>query len=659
MTSSDPTQETTAVDEVLEEAEAALEDSAGVQRALLERRFPDKAHIALILTALLVAAVAFGIGRMTSGGGEPEASHDHEASGKATVWTCSMHPQIQSPEPGDCPICGMDLIPLEEGGGDALTPDQIRLTENAKALASIQTQFVGPADRAQHAELRLLGRLDHDETRMRTVTAWTSGRIDRLKVASTGATVSRNQPIATLYSPEIYAAQQDLIQARKLLERLEDGLPVARSSAEATRRAAQQRLRLLGVSDGEIRRMERAKTAWRHVQIRSPFAGTVLEKLVAEGQYVSAGTGIYRLVDLSSLWVQLDAYERDLPLLQVGQSVSLSFEAFAGEVFKGRVAFIDPVVGARTRTTRVRVEVANEDRRLRPGMFAEAVVDGSGAEADLPSLTIPASAPLFSGRRSLVYVEVPGASEPTYEAREVRLGPRLGDSYPVVAGLEYGERVVTHGAFRLDSDLQIRGGNSLMARPDDTSPAAFDRVIELSDADRAQLAPVIGAYLDAQEALAADDLDKARGSVKRLLEATPGVLFKEASAEAPLRFMKDELAVHSRYFVRASGIAPARAAFEKLTFQISRMLEVFGNPLDQPIRLAYCPMAFNNRGAEWFQRGEEIRNAYFGTEMLQCGEIRDAFGSGAFKAAEPKAEAASAPDSAPASHPASQPGGGQ
>jgi len=433
----------------------------------------------------IVALVAFGLGRGLIGGSEAPApvtgSDDHAHDTKETIWTCSMHPQIRQTEPGQCPICGMDLIPVEGAtGANEGDPRRVSLSERAKILARIRTaeaQRLGSG----RVERRLLGRVDYDERSLRTVTAWIGGRIDRLHVSTTGERVKRGQVIATLYSPEVYSAHQDLIQARQQFERLQDGAtPSSRRAAELALDAARDRLRLVGVPDGELRTMERADKPSERARIRTPFGGTVIERLATQGSYVETGTGLYRVADLSTLWVQLDAYESDLPMLKAGQGVLLRVEALPGEEFKGRVTFVDPVLDPQTRTARVRIEVKNQDRRLLPGMFVEASVqsDGAGKSAEQAPVVIPATAPLFTGRRSVVYVEVEGAEKPTYEARVVTLGPRMGDLYPVLAGLQDGERVVIHGAFAIDADLQIRGGDSMMKVPDDgdtpEEPAAID-----------------------------------------------------------------------------------------------------------------------------------------------------------------------------------------
>jgi Cu(I)/Ag(I) efflux system membrane fusion protein len=358
----------------------------------------------------------------------------------------------------------MDLIPVESSTDREATPTRVSLTERAKTLARIRTAEATRLG-SGGTQRRLLGRVDYDETSLRTVTAWIGGRIERLHVSTTGERVRRGQTIATLYSPEVYNSHQDLIQARQQLERLQQAAtPSARRSAEAALDAARDRLRLLGVPAAEVRAMERADKPSERVRIRTPFGGTVIERLATQGSYVQTGTGLYRVADLSTLWVQLDAYESDLPVLKTGQEVILRVEALPGERSVGRVTFVDPVLDPKTRTARVRIEVENEDRRLRPGTFVEAIVrsDPEQGPVDDAPIVIPATAPLFTGRRSVVYVEVDGADAPTYEARVVTLGTRLDDRYPVLEGLAEGERVVVHGAFAIDADLQIQGGASMM-----------------------------------------------------------------------------------------------------------------------------------------------------------------------------------------------------
>ncbi|MFW5924539.1 MAG: efflux RND transporter periplasmic adaptor subunit [Myxococcota bacterium] len=583
----------------------------------------------------VVAVVAFVLGT-TLGAGDGASERRHEghahaegASDEETVWTCSMHPQIRRSEPGQCPICGMDLIPAsgsEEGGGADDDPTRITLSERSKVLARIRTAPVERLDDTA-AERRLLGRVEYDETTLQTVTAWAGGRIDRLHVDVTGVRVRRGQPIATIYSPEIYQAHQDLISARKQAGGAAGD--VQRSTAQSALAATRQRLRLLGVPDAQITKMGEAEQPSRNIAIRTPFGGTIVERLATEGQYVETGDGLYRLADLRRLWVQLDAYESDLSRLSKGQEVKLEVNALPGQELIGKVAFIDPVIDPQKRTAKVRIEVENPDGKLRPGMFAEAVVNTGTPEAGESPLVIPASAPLFTGRRSLVYVQVPEATQPTYEARVVKLGPRMDTVYPVIAGLRAGERVVEHGAFALDADLQIRGGISMMSIADDTEHGPYDDIVEVPAAFREALGKRLAPYLRLQEALAADDREAAGKAAAALVEGARA-FDGSASPEGRRAWepIQEPLATHAQQVARASSLDEARETFQQVAEQMARVLRVFGNPFDRPLRLVHCPMAFDEEGAEWLQTGETIDNTYFGSEMRTCGEIRATIGPG-------------------------------
>jgi Cu(I)/Ag(I) efflux system membrane fusion protein len=578
----------------------------------------------------LVVMLVLGLvlGAQFGGGGEAPAdsethSEEHAAasSAAAPIWTCSMHPQIRMKEPGSCPICGMDLIPAASSKGEDHNehPGRLSLSPRARALAEISTE---PVVRTEpRAEVRLLGRVEHDESRLRTVTPWTGGRIDRLLVRETGTRIRKNRVVAKLYSPEIYAATRELVLAAEQARKLGRGDLRAAGLGASTLEAARTRLRLLGVPDDEVARIERSGKAPQHVEVRSPFAGTVLERHVEEGQYVSAGTPLFSVADLSELWVQIDAYESDLPYLSVGQEVEFTVEGVPDEVFVGKIGFIDPVLDRQNRTARVRVEVENRDGQLRPGMFASAVIL-AGGDAAKSQLVVPNSAPLFTGRRSIVFVELPSQSRPTFELREVRLGPQAGPVYPVLAGLSEGEKVVTRGAFLLDADLQLAGGRSMMTLPDD-SAASDEPELRVTSAFLESIAPVASAYLEAQEALAADDVDRAKVALGGLAAAVNDL---DPPGGRPLREAWQEsastLGGHARHAANAATIGELRSAFEHVSHALERVLQRFGNPSDAPLRVAFCPMAFDSRGARWIQRDEALSNPYYGAAMLRCGEFR-------------------------------------
>jgi len=308
----------------------------------------------------------------------PPAGPEHEHPGEQTAvqtqqwWTCSMHPQIHQPKPGKCPICFMDLIPIATEDG-VIGERQITFSKEALKLMEIQTT---PVERKfVEAEIRMVGKIDYDETGVKNITAWVPGRIDRLYVDFTGITVNKGDHMVDLYSPELISAQAELLQALKAAGSVKDSTSeLMKRTTLATLDAARDKLRLLGLARAQIDKIESSGAPVTHITIYSPMGGTVIHKHATEGMYVDTGTPIYTLADLSRLWVKLDAYESDLPWIRYGQEVEFSTEAYPGEVFKGRISFIDPVLNMKTRTVKVRVNVDNPDGKLKPEMFVRAVV---------------------------------------------------------------------------------------------------------------------------------------------------------------------------------------------------------------------------------------------------------------------------------------------
>jgi len=630
------------VDQAAASAEPAVTD---------RRRSPRQSALRTIGTiAVLGVCVVIGvaIGRIGGSDDHHPPTEVHAASGHGSVWTCSMHPQIRMSEPGQCPSCGMDLIPADaapDGLEHSSSPPTVTLSAQAQALAGVMTTAVVRTE--PRTEVRLLGRVDYDETRLRMVTPWTDGRIDTLKVRVTGARVRKGQVVAQLYSPEVYAATRDLVVAAGQADKLSAGMHGSGALAAAAVSSAREKLRLLGVSNAQIKSIEKSRTAPKQVPIRSTFAGTVLKRNVEEGDYVKAGTALYHIADLSRVWVQIDAYESDLPHLSVDQSVLVQIDSLPNETFMGKVAFIDPIIDRKRRTARVRVEVPNDDGRLRPGMFAQAVI-----EADLGDkasyLVIPATAPLFTGRRSVVYVPVPGKPG-TYELREVRLGARAGPVFPVLAGLSEGERVVSSGAFALDADLQLDGGRSMMTLADDRV-ADGKRHVTVTPQMLAEVEPVVTAYLRAQVQLSDDDLAGARKSLEALADATNSVdLAAPRATRDAWQVLASTLAGHARHAAVAKAEGDTRAAFEQVSMAVIELLRAFGNPVDSTLRVALCPMAFDSRGARWVQAKEKLRNPYYGSAMLRCGDFKLTVLPGEHLAA-PVIGTTSAPGAARAGH---------
>lgn len=430
-------------------------------------------------------------------------------------WTCAMHPEILLPKPGLCPICGMELIPVSQGHNRGTGRQSLELSERARALAQVETSEV--LRQAVQLQLRLYGALDFDESKLVHITARTRGRIERLYLDFTGISVEKGDHMVELYSPALISAQQELIQAYARLKapRKEEPSAFLQRTLEDNLEAARTKLRLWGLSEQQISVIEQADEVQERLTINAPIGGVVVHKDAVEGRYVDEGTRIYTIADLSELWLVLDAYESDLTWLRIGQEVEFTAEALPGQRFYGMLSFIDPVLDETKRAVGVRANVENTAGRLKPGMFVRAVVksdvDASGAvvsdrlegkwvgrmhpqvvsdqpgncpvcgmelvpaeslgytkrsggAAELP-LLIPKTAALLTGKRAIVYVEaanMPGH----YEAREVILGPRAGDWFVVYEGLAEGERVVTHGNFKIDSASQILAKPSMMRLED-------------------------------------------------------------------------------------------------------------------------------------------------------------------------------------------------
>ncbi len=596
----------------------------------------SRVYGALVLT---LVACSFAMGRCSV----PRAPVDAVASEgevEPRAYVCPMHPQIRLKSQGKCPVCGMDLA--EEVSTEApSSSDEIKLSERSKALAKVGVAEVERSTGAR--ELHLLGTVVPDESRLRAVTSWTGGRIDKLVIRTTGAQVRRGQVVAELYSPELYAATRDYLVA---LNRSDEGGigSAAGGWMDGATRAARARLELLGMQAAAIERLEKSRKAPKTVKVRSQFSGTVIERRVETGNFVTAGAPLLSLADLSRVWVEVEAFESDLPLLTVGQEVTVTPSATGGDPFSGTVAFIDPVLDVAARTAKVRVEVSNPRGELRPGMFVHARVR-SKLDAEPGLLSIPETAVLWTGRRSIVYVEKPGAEMPTYALREVVVGPKAGSVYPVRSGLSEGERVVTRGAFVLDADLQLHGKTSMMDMEGDVDRASRASLV-VTDGMLASLEPVLRGYLDAQEALAADDLTRGRAALDKLATVATD-LTPDGTSKATEQWDKiaSSLIGDARRAHRAAADADLRSAFEDLNAPMTRLLSQFGNPLSESVQTAFCPMAFDNRGAGWIQRTGSLANPYYGAAMLRCGEVSATVASGerlarrgAGAAAPPQAE---------------------
>lgn len=663
----------------------------------MERRKPGIARLlrwiwarasAAVALLLVVAALFIGyrIGRPggDSHGGAREPASRGDAAGRQRMYTCAMHPAVRLPDPdAKCPICFMSLIPVpdETEGGELPGGRQLLLGRAAAELSRIET--VEAARRFPVAEVRLFGKVAYDETRVARLTAYFPGRIDRLFANYPGVVVKKGHHLAEIYSPELLAAFEELRQARQAVDAPGTGSELVRRATRGTLEAAREKLRLFGLTESQVAAVEDGSHDSDRLTIFAPIGGVVTHLAVREGDYVKTGSAIATVADLSRLWLDMEAYESQLPLLRWGQPATFTVEALPGERFEGRISFIQPGVDARTRTSAVRLAVDNGAGRLKPGMLATAVVEvriaegGPAAAGDLagkwvspmhpevvkdapgqcdvcgmdlvaaeslgvagdPSedrepLVIPGSAVLFTGVRSIVYVERSEQDRLLYEGREVVIGPRAGGYYVVREGLEEGDRVVVNGAFRIDSAMQIAARPSMMSpsgggggghahggHPGGPGRAPAGQAA--GAAFEASLEPVFDAYFEAAAALAKDDVSSFLAARERMDRAVAAV--EDAGLAGSALGAWRRAASKLRTAGRVESIGEARDVFSEISEGAIDLQRRFGHRGPGPRFLVHCPMAFENQGASWLQTAEAIDNPYFGAAMLRCGDVRERF----------------------------------
>jgi len=382
--------------------------------------------------------------------GKTEDKHNHTSEvAKGTIWTCAMHPQIRMPEPGKCPICGMDLIPLSQGGGDTtIDPNAIHMTDAAAQLANVLTSIVSKQNPVK--DIRLYGKVQADERLLQSQVSYLPGRIEKLFVNFTGEAVRKGQTLALIYSPDLVTAQQELLETAK-----------TKQSQPALYEATKDKLRQWKLSEAQISSIESSGKAKNNFEVFANTTGIVSARRVNTGDYISPGSVLFDVADLSHVWVMFDAYESDLPYLSQGQKVSFTFEALPGKDYSGNISFIDPMLDPVNRVARVRVEIGNQGGKLKPEMFATGIVKANLNQYK-GKMVIPKTAVLWTGKRSVVYVKQTGTDELAFKMREIELGPMLGNSYVVMKGFADGEEIVTQGAFIVDASAQLEGKPSMM-----------------------------------------------------------------------------------------------------------------------------------------------------------------------------------------------------
>lgn len=461
------------------------------------------ARLVTIACVLLVAGVALGVGVTWM------AMHKHGAANVSAsaaaakpLYQCPMHPTITSDHPGECPICGMKLVEVkgqakadavagqaarkilfyrspmdpkqtsptprkDEMGMDYVPVYQDEAQSGGASVDGLATVTIDPARQqliglqiapvtlgSVSGSWRTVGRVEVDPTRVRKTNVKVEGYIERLYVDFVGRPVHRGQPLFSLYSPSLLAAENEYVLALQTRDALAKAGSTDNNGASLVE-GSRRKLELWDVPAEELRRLEQTRTPSRALTFFSPISGVVTAKNVVQGASVNVGDTPYEITDLGEVWVMADAYEGDLASVRVGMPATLTLKAYPGRNFRGTVAFIDPLLDPATRTAKVHMHFPNPGMALKPEMYGDVVLEGR----DRKGLRIPADAVIRSGTKDVVFIAL---GDGKFSPREVQLGAHNGSEVEVRSGLEAGQQVVTRANFLVDSESQLRASLAAM-----------------------------------------------------------------------------------------------------------------------------------------------------------------------------------------------------
>ena len=577
-------------------------------------------YAAILIIGLFLGWMLFG------GASNTKKEHQHDTlTANNQMWTCSMHSQILKSASGDCPICGMDLIPSEISA-EGLRADQFKLTKNAIALANIQTSIIGNS-KAINNGLKLSGKIVENEAANVVQVSYFSGRIEQLDIRFTGEKVRKGQLLATIYSPELYAAQQEFITAASM-----------KKMQPALYKAVRNKLKLWKLSENQINEIEASGSVKEKFPIYATVSGTVLEKLVTQGQVVKKGQPLFKIANLKTVWANFDVYENQINRFKKGQDIAVTTNAYPNKEFKSKVDFINPILDAATRIVKLRVVLDNKENVFKLGMFIEGKIKAIPSNP-LQVLMIPSSAVLWTGERSLVYLKTT-TDTPVFEMREIKLGNSVGDTYEILEGLSIGDEIVTNGTFTVDAAAQLKGKKSMMNKEGAAVMTGHEthfgnntsghkvtdnkgERLEVSKEFQNQLKDVFSAYIILKDAFVKEESKNIISQSKKiaaLLAKLDVKLLKNKEAHTSWVSLEKQLTISINLILKTTIITAQRSYFKQLSFSLIAAVQIFG--VDEKVFVAFCPMADGNKGAYWLSKEEKVINPYFGNAMLTCGEIK-------------------------------------
>jgi Cu(I)/Ag(I) efflux system membrane fusion protein len=552
--------------------------------------------------------------------------HKHiEITDKNEIWSCAMHPQIMRAEAGDCPICGMDLIPLDPPT-DGLSADQFKLTANAMALANIETSIVGIGKNDLNA-IKLSGKIAENETTNAVQVSYFSGRIETLNISFIGEEVFKGQLLATIYSPELYAAQQELITALSL-----------KSTQPEIYKAVRTKLKLWKLSEIQINQIETLGKVQQFFPIYATVSCTVSEKLAAQGEAVKKGQPLFKIINLNTVWANFDVYENQINRFKKGQEITVTANAFPNKIYKGKVDFIGPILNSNSRTVTLRVVLTNKKGMFKPGMFVEGEIKTINSKAT-EVIAIPSSAVLWTGKRSVVYLKAT-INESVFEIRKITLGNKNGSTYEVLSGLKNGDEIVTNGTFTVDAAAQLQGKKSMMNKKGGIAITGHEGHVamngsvnkdtknnsvrlEVSKEFQKQLNEVFIKYIALKDAFVKEESNNIISQSEKIgaiLSKVDIKLLENKEVQTFWMSLEKQLRVAVSSILKTTAIKEQRNHFKQVSASLIEALQVFG--VNEKVFVAFCPMADSNKGAYWLSIEKKVINPYFGNKMLTCGEVK-------------------------------------
>ncbi|MBZ9628744.1 efflux RND transporter periplasmic adaptor subunit [Psychroflexus sp. CAK1W] len=571
---------------------------------------------------IFIIGIFLGVTLFSPSDQKNEDNHNHsQEQADETVWTCSMHPQIRKDEPGDCPICGMELIPaneMEEG----VDPDAIKMSKTARKLAKVETMLIG--NQGYYSSLNLSGRLKINQDKTSSVSANFNARIEKLYVNEEGEQVNRGQVIAELYAPEIQVLKEELELA-------------TRQENEVLLNSITRKIKNYELSVTDVKSLDNGR-----LKLRSPKTGVISSLKVTQGDNLKADQNLMSIADLSTLWAIVDIYESDLNKINVGDKLTIQTPNYPD--ISGEVTFISPVLDAKSRSAKARVVVNNPNQNLKPGVFitAELATTESNSSSD-EALMVPKSAVLWTGKRSVVYQQLENENGVYFKMKIVETGSSSSDDVEILSGLEAGDEIVTHGAFSIDSEAQLAGKTSMMNPEGETMASSghnhgsmemdnksseskktnqTSSSITISMEGKEELKPVLDDYLAFKNALTNDDFQRAQSAgiqLRKRIAQVDMTVFKDDAHTEWMQY-NSNLKKILEHVQHQSDIDDIRKVFQQVSDAMIPLAQLF-KPLTNDLYIQFCPMADSNKGAFWLSENKEIINPYYGKSMSKCGEV--------------------------------------